>query len=151
MADYLTTDTELTNVANAIRTKGGTSAALTYPAGFVSAIQAIPTGGGSANTCTMTIDADGVTCSDFSDHTPTGGYAAVAAISSSEYPMFLFYTDNLGEANTFAIADSANPGWSGALIDPINSVSMYDGDVFDAGEPLFYLYEGTYTATVIEP
>ena len=45
MADYLTTDTELTSIANAIRTKGGTSAALTYPAGFVSAIEAIPTGG----------------------------------------------------------------------------------------------------------
>lgn len=49
MADYLTTDVELTSVANAIRTKGGTSAALTYPTGFVSAIQAIPTGGGASN------------------------------------------------------------------------------------------------------
>ena len=47
MTTYLTTDTELTSIANAIRTKGGTSASLTYPAGFVSAIQAIPTGGGS--------------------------------------------------------------------------------------------------------
>lgn len=46
MADYLTTDTELTSVANAIRTKGGTSAQLVYPTGFVSAIEAIPTGGG---------------------------------------------------------------------------------------------------------
>ena len=43
MTDYLTTDTELTSVANAIRTKGGTSAALTYPTGFVSAIEAIST------------------------------------------------------------------------------------------------------------
>jgi len=41
MADYLTTDTELTSIANAIRTKGGTSASLTYPTGFVSAIEAI--------------------------------------------------------------------------------------------------------------
>ena len=45
MADYLTTDTELTSIANAIRTKGGTSAALTYPAGFVTAIGNIQTGG----------------------------------------------------------------------------------------------------------
>ena len=44
MADYLTTDTELTSIANAIRTKGGTSANLTYPAGFVDAIDAIQTG-----------------------------------------------------------------------------------------------------------
>ena len=42
--DYLTTDTELTSVANAIRTKGGTSASLVYPTGFVSAIEAISTG-----------------------------------------------------------------------------------------------------------
>ena len=37
-------DGDLTSVANAIRQKGGTSAALSFPAGFVSAVQAIPTG-----------------------------------------------------------------------------------------------------------
>lgn len=46
MAEYLTTDTELTSIADAIRTKGGTSAPLVYPTGFVSAIEAIPSGGG---------------------------------------------------------------------------------------------------------
>ena len=44
MSNYLTTDTELTSVADAIRAKGGTSAPLTYPDGFVSAIGAISTG-----------------------------------------------------------------------------------------------------------
>ena len=43
MADYLTTDSELTSIANAIRTKGRTSAALVYPDEFISAIQAIGT------------------------------------------------------------------------------------------------------------
>lgn len=42
--DYITTDTELTSVANAIRTKGGTSEQLVYPNGFVSAIANISTG-----------------------------------------------------------------------------------------------------------
>ena len=46
MANYLTTDTDLTAVANAIRTKGGTSAQLAFPSGFVDAIQAISGGGG---------------------------------------------------------------------------------------------------------
>ena len=55
MADYLTTDAELTSVADAIRTKGGTSASLAYPAGFVSAIEAIPTGGGTPKTVTITL------------------------------------------------------------------------------------------------
>ena len=39
--DYLTNDTDLKKVADAIRAKGGTSAPLAYPSGFVSAIQAI--------------------------------------------------------------------------------------------------------------
>ena len=39
--EYLTSASELTSVANAIRAKGGTSASLVYPDGFVTAIQAI--------------------------------------------------------------------------------------------------------------
>lgn len=46
MADYLTTDAELASIANAIRTKGGTSASLVYPTGFITAINAISAGGG---------------------------------------------------------------------------------------------------------
>lgn len=45
MADYLTTDTELASIANAIRTKGGTSAALEWPSGFAQAIADISSGG----------------------------------------------------------------------------------------------------------
>lgn len=41
MAEYLTNTADLTAVADAIRAKGGTSAPLVYPVGFVSAIQAI--------------------------------------------------------------------------------------------------------------
>ena len=44
MAEYLTNTTDLTSVANAIRTKGGTTELLTYPDGFVTAIQDIQTG-----------------------------------------------------------------------------------------------------------
>ena len=44
MAEYLTNTTDLTKVASAIREKGGTSASLVYPDGFVIAIQAIQTG-----------------------------------------------------------------------------------------------------------
>ena len=49
MASYKVTDTELTSIANAIRTKGGTHSQLEFPTEFVSAIQAIPKGGGSTN------------------------------------------------------------------------------------------------------
>lgn len=44
LVDSTQLDADLTSVANAIRTKGGTSAQMAFPAGFVSAVQAIPTG-----------------------------------------------------------------------------------------------------------
>lgn len=46
MSQYVVTDTELTAVADAIRSKGGTEADLEWPSEFVSAIGAITTGGG---------------------------------------------------------------------------------------------------------
>ena len=48
LVDSTQLDSDLTSVANAIRTKGGTSGSLAFPAGFVSAIEAI-SGGGSEN------------------------------------------------------------------------------------------------------
>lgn len=47
MSNYLVTDTDMTSVADAIRTKGGTSASLAFPTGFVNAINDIPSGGGA--------------------------------------------------------------------------------------------------------
>ena len=49
MAEYLTNTTDLTKVASAIRAKGGQTGQLVYPDGFVTAIQAIETGGGSGS------------------------------------------------------------------------------------------------------
>lgn len=46
MANYIASDTDLTAVADAIRAKSGGSSQLAFPAGFVSEIQAIPSGGG---------------------------------------------------------------------------------------------------------
>lgn len=45
MSDYLVKDTELTSVADAIRTKGGTNSQLAFPSGFVQAIEDLPSGG----------------------------------------------------------------------------------------------------------
>lgn len=67
MSNYIASSTDLTSIANAIRTKGGTSAQLAFPSGFVSAIEAIPTGGGSSvppwvtSTETVTIGANSIT------------------------------------------------------------------------------------------
>lgn len=42
LVDSAALDSDLTSVANAIRAKGGTSGTLAFPAGFVSAVEAIP-------------------------------------------------------------------------------------------------------------
>ena len=55
MADYKVTDTQLTSIANAIRTKGGTSAQLEFPTEFVDAIDNIST----ATLGTKTVTANG--------------------------------------------------------------------------------------------
>lgn len=48
--EYLTNDTDLKAVADAIRTKAGSTAALAFPDGFVSAVNGIQTGGDSGVT-----------------------------------------------------------------------------------------------------
>lgn len=50
MSNYLVDGSDLTSVADAIRTKGGTSGQLQFPGGFVDAVEAIETGGGSGAT-----------------------------------------------------------------------------------------------------
>lgn len=49
MAEYLTNTADLTAIADAIRAKSGATAQLVYPDGFVSAINAIETGGGGGS------------------------------------------------------------------------------------------------------
>lgn len=61
LVDSTQLDADLTSVANAIRTKGGTSASLAFPAGFVSAIGDIPTGGGDPNENLLKLAKDALT------------------------------------------------------------------------------------------
>ena len=88
MANYIVTDTELTSIADAIRTKGGTQGSLTFPAGFVTAIGNI-SGGGNANwmgknpDMIFEPDADGVAFEDtpWATWTPT---TTATTLSSAE-------------------------------------------------------------------
>lgn len=66
LVDSTQLDSDLTSVANAIRTKDGTSASLAFPADFVSAINAISGGGGlnyKTGTFTLASDATFITTS----------------------------------------------------------------------------------------
>lgn len=60
MAEYKVVDAEkldadLSSVADAIRTKGGTSESLTFPQGFVGAVGAIESGGGGTEKSIVTV------------------------------------------------------------------------------------------------
>ena len=48
LVDSAQLNSDLEDIADAIRAKGGTSAELAFPAGFIGAIQNIPSGGGSS-------------------------------------------------------------------------------------------------------
>lgn len=64
LVDSTQLDSDLTSVANAIRTKGGTSAQMAFPAGFVSAVQNIPTGITPTGTKQISITQNGTTTED---------------------------------------------------------------------------------------
>lgn len=80
---YLTTEQDLTTVADAIRTRGGTSAALEYPDGFASAIAAIP------GTPSVNVDEDADVLFIDYDGTPVAGRTKAqinAMTSDSDLP-----------------------------------------------------------------
>lgn len=56
MPNYIVQGSDLSSVATAIRTKGSTSDQLAFPTGFVSAIEALPSGGGGISGVTVLED-----------------------------------------------------------------------------------------------
>lgn len=88
LVDSTQLDSDLTSVANAIRTKGGTSASLAFPSGFITAINNISGGGTAAISVVDTADSGGgtvrtITALDISDTTATA-----SDVASGKY----FYT-----------------------------------------------------------
>lgn len=68
LVDSTQLDADLTSVANAIRTKGGTSAQMAFPNGFVSAVNAIPTGVTPTGTKQISITQNGTTTEDVTNY-----------------------------------------------------------------------------------
>lgn len=165
LVDSAQLDSDLTSVANAIRTKGGTSASLAFPAGFVSAINAIPTGSG--------IDVEPLSVTQNGTYSaPTGkAYSPVTVNVSGggggAYPWFSpsaelvqrLYTGtfNLSADTDF---DSWTPSTTASVILPESAVddftyttSLTDYDiafVFNTMVDVKYLPGATMTAAVIK-
>ena len=82
LVDSTQLDSDLTSVANAIRAKSGGSSQLAFPAGFVSEIQAIPSGGGGDYVANDWLDAS----------KPTGELSSNTAFNLNSPPLLKKHT-----------------------------------------------------------
>ena len=96
MAYRKVNDNSLVSVADAIRSKGGTSDALVFPDGFVSAISAIQTGGGGAKeTWVIKSSAAGAFATTQIAFTSNGQkFTSIGANDSSGFATILYYDNN---------------------------------------------------------
>ena len=95
MAYRKVNDNSLVSVADAIRSKGGTSDALVFPDGFVSAISAIQTGGGAAKeTWVIKSDAGGEFATTQISFTSNGQKFTSIGTNSDYGPIVLHYDNN---------------------------------------------------------
>ena len=102
--DYLVTDTELTSIANAIRTKGGTVASLSFPTGFINAIGDISCGPS---------DTDAIIAVSFpteSTITATKGNVTItptvwleAGDNTLDYALFIITSDLFDDQNAWTV------------------------------------------------
>lgn len=113
---YLTDGDDLTSVANAIRAKSGGSSQLAFPAGFVSAITAIPSGGASgltllgSGTYTKASDTASISISVTYTGTPKLFYAVNTTPKADTAQTILF-----GRWIEFKDADAENVAPAGGL------------------------------------
>lgn len=125
LVDSTQLDADLTSVANAIRTKGGTSSSLAFPADFVSAIQAIPTGGGggamqsgslvlAANTKTFTVPLNGIVSncvffdSDYPNGTAGAGWHVVGGSWLNNYVSCVIRYNEANTSLTYGSVSATN-------------------------------------------
>lgn len=102
MSKYTVDGSDLTSIANAIRTKGETSASLSFPNEFVSAIGNIPTGGGAILT-TKNITANGTY--DATDDNADGYSSVTVNVPQSTTPF--------SKVGTFTVVESWEYNQSG--------------------------------------
>ena len=120
LVDSAQLNADLTSVADAIRIKGGTSAQLTFPTGFVSAIDAIPTGGAGAISVVDTLDANGgtirtITAVDISNDTVDAAHLAQGYTAHDASGQAIVGTFEPGYTPTQIFVGGAN-GVSGDII-----------------------------------
>ena len=143
MSNYIASSADMTSVANAIRTAGGTSAPLEFPSGFVTAIGNISGGGGGATnfvqgTFTPSVSEEGTVKTISVQYTGNGYpiacvvYPSVGAYKSGSdiytsthqrgVVMFALAKANTGEAPLFD-TQNIEKNWAMAIVEYKNSSS----------------------------
>ena len=110
MAEYLTNNTDLKKVADAIRTKGGTADPLVYPDGFVEAIGNIQTGSPEQEK-SVTITANGTT-----EITPDEGKLLNKVTVGVDVPDWETWVFNEEFSNIPAVTNNTNINILGEIV-----------------------------------
>lgn len=122
VVDSTVLDNGLTAIAGAVRTKGGTSAALSFPTGIVNAINALPSGGGGVYKLDLAQDNFSVQSGNIYIDFPTG--TDISKIVTIHVPVNLTYsynTQTYSVTGTFdiigtpTIGDGLQPGLATSL------------------------------------
>ena len=138
LVDSTLLDADLTSVANAIRTKGGTSASLAFPADFVQAIEDIPSGGGGDSDSTIEefIKKGAIGITSFSSDIAYGkqGYAQIVMRDNAFYnsgietfslpnmtyiPVQAFSNSSIKIANFPSVTEAGNNAFSFSHIEEL--------------------------------
>lgn len=138
LVDSSQLDADLASVAAAIRTKGGTSGQLAFPAGFISAVQAIPTGITPTGTKQISIAANGTTTEDVTNYAN-----AEITVNVPSGPSPALVSKSITENGTYNAASDNADGYSSVTVN-VEATGYDGGDWFDLTKPT-----GEITSTVV--
>ena len=138
MVDSTELDNGLASIANAIRTKGGTSASLSFPAGFVSAISEI-TGGGDLKYAAFVVE-NGTFVYDGGEMLTEDEYASALIVGVADVNMRIYgiMDSEAGDDIYFRLegASESHPLVIDTLV-PNEEVTFSDAPLFQDGELYF--------------
>lgn len=132
MPNYIVQGSDLSTVASAIRTKGSTSEQLAFPTGFVSAIEAIPTGELGEFTLLNTINASEAVSSV--SLTIPSGYTEIAisySVEMSASSRLYFYFNSVATSRLLDQSGSGSEKSGMFVIQRLEAVTL---DNFTATE-----------------
>lgn len=140
-------DANLTSVANAIRSKGGSSASLAFPAGFVNAISQIETGKVTTEVHDITIASDLIAKSTYRPNLFKGSEFVKQHYSDENFFMLLVpLGDGAAKANTLGGMFT-----SGRSIFRIGSTNYYTVHFYANSSAAVALGSSSYKLTIENP